>query len=260
MSNDFIIIAGPCVIEGRDFALRHAEHLKKITEGLPIQYYYKSSYLKANRSSYTSFTGVGLERGLSILGEVKQQFGLSICTDVHEISHCGIAAEVSDILQIPAFLCRQTELIVAAGLTGKTVEIKKGQMVSAHEMILAAEKVRATGNSKILLAERGTFFGYSDHVVDFRNLEIMAESGYPVIYDATHSVQQKSGEKTTGGQSRFIPALARAAIAVGVSGVFAECHEDPPSAKSDAMTQIPLSAFGDFLKRLLDIHFAIQSI
>lgn len=261
MADQFIVIAGPCVIENRDFALRHAEALKKITEGLPIQYYYKSSFDKSNRQTYTSFRGVGLERGLAILDEIKRTFGLEICTDLHDVAQVKPVSEVASVMQIPAYLCRQTDLIVNTALTGKITEIKRGQFMAPQQMQGAVGKVRATGNANCWLTERGYSFGYGDLVFDPRAIPIMKSFCSTVLYDATHSVQMPGGMGTgSGGQRQFIEPLARAAIAVGVSGIFAECHSNPDEAKSDAATQIPLNDFPDLLKRLLDLHSAVKSL
>lgn len=253
-SGRLFLIAGPCVLEGREEALRNAEALKKICEEIPISLVWKSSYDKANRSSYDSFRGPGLELGLKILGEVKKEFDLPICTDFHGVAEAHIVAEIADVLQVPAFLARQTDMLVAAGLTGKVVQIKRGQFLSYPHMSLAAEKVRITGNNQIILTERGSSFGHGDLVVDFRGLQIMAETGYSVCFDAGHSTQQPVGNVTTDGQRRFIPALARAAVAVGVGGVFLECHLDPINAKSDSKTQYPMNKLKELLMSLVEIH------
>ena len=254
-SEKLFLIAGPCVIESEKSALDHAEKLKIITAKLDVPFIYKSSYTKANRTAYDSFTGVGLERGLGILAKVKKEFDIPVLSDVHEVAQAQVAGEVLDVIQIPAFLARQSELLTTAGLTGKVVNIKKGQMLTAEEMHHAAEKVRVVGNTRILLTERGTSFGY-DLIVDYRNIAIMKQAGYPIVFDGSHSVQKKAGNKTTGGQRQFIPLLTAAAIAAGVDGLFLECHNDPSSAKSDSATQYPLSDLSDFLKRMLDIYAA----
>ena len=254
----FFLIAGPCVIEGRDFLMRHAEALKEITASLDIPFIFKSSFDKGNRTSRESFRGVGLEKGLMILEEVKRAFDVPVLTDVHESSQTMMVAEVCDVLQIPAFLARQTDLLVAAGFTSRYVNIKKPQWAHPADMQHAAAKVRATGNKNILLTERGSTYGYGNLVVDFRSLPIMAETRYPVVMDITHSVQLPGGlGSSSGGDRRFIPALARAAVAVGVSGIFAEVHEDPSNAKSDAATQWPLSELRPLLESLLRIREAV---
>lgn len=252
------LIAGPCVIEGRDFLMRHAETLKEITSSLGIPFIFKSSYRKANRNALSSFTGLGIERGLAILAEVKREFDVPILSDVHEVAEISMASEVCDVLQIPAFLSRQTDLLVTAGLSQKVVNIKKAQWMSGSDMVHAAAKVRSAGNANILLTERGTSFGYHNNVVDFRNLVLMKETGYPVVYDATHSVQLPSANgSTSGGDRRFIAPLAHAAVAIGVSGIFCEVHENPPAALSDSATQWPVSELKGLLESLLRIREAL---
>ncbi|MCF8261273.1 MAG: 3-deoxy-8-phosphooctulonate synthase [Melioribacteraceae bacterium] len=246
-NNPFVLMAGPCVVESEDLILRTAESIQKITEELEIPLIFKSSYKKANRTSMNSFSGLGDEEALKILMKVKESFGLPIVTDTHSPEEARMAAEVADILQIPAFLCRQTELLVAAGETGKVVNIKKGQFLAPPDMKYAADKVESTGNKKILMTERGTTFGYGNLVVDMRALVIMRELGYPVVMDATHSVQMPGAGGTTGGDSKFIPYLTKAATAVGIDALFLEVHPDPPNALSDAKSQLPLSE----LKQLL---------
>lgn len=244
-NSPLLIIAGPCLIESEDLVMHTAEQLKKTAEKLPIQLVFKSSYKKANRTSLQGFSGLGMEKALAILEKVKKTFNLPILTDIHTELEAPIAAEVADILQIPAFLCRQTDLLLAAGRTGKVVNIKKGQFLAPEGMYKAAEKVAATGNTQILLTERGTTFGYESLVVDMRSLPIMAKSGYPVIFDATHSVQIPGGQASfSGGQPEFILPLARAAVATGaVKGVFMEVHPNPEKALSDAQSQLPLDNF-----------------
>ncbi len=246
-NNPFVLIAGPCVVENRDIAFRTAEEIKKITGSLGIPYIYKSSYKKANRTSVNSFIGLGDEEALNILADIKEAFGMPVLTDVHTDIECIEAAKRVDILQIPAFLCRQTELLQAAGRTGKIVNIKKGQFLAPADMKHAAEKVKATGNDKILFTERGTTFGYNNLVVDMRSLVIMRKLGYPVVMDATHSVQMPGTGDVTGGTPEFIPYLAKAAAAVGIDALFLEVHPDPSKAMSDAASQLPLSG----LERLL---------
>ncbi len=249
-----VIIAGPCVVESRELALKVARDAKNIAEKIGLPYIYKSSYKKANRTSGRSFVGIGMDEALRILGEVRREFDLPILTDVHSETEVEGAAEIADILQIPAFLCRQTELLQAAGKTGKVVNIKKGQFMAPEDMGLQAEKVVATGNSKVMLTERGTSFGYHNLVVDMRSLVIMRQSGFPVILDATHSLQLPGGEKDrTGGQPEYIFPITRAGVAVGVDGVFLETHPDPSKALSDASTQLPFNLFEPLLTQIKKI-------
>jgi 2-dehydro-3-deoxyphosphooctonate aldolase (KDO 8-P synthase) len=255
-----IIIAGPCVVESREIIRETASTLKTICDNLGLELYFKSSYKKANRTSISSFTGIGDEIALKVLAEVREEFGLKVLTDVHTEREANIAAEYVDVLQIPAFLCRQTDLLIAAGETGKQVNIKKGQFVAPDDMKKAAAKVQSTGNCKIWLTERGTTFGYHDLVVDYRSLVIMGEFGYPVIYDATHSLQKPSIGEQSGGQPQYIKALARGAVAVRVDGIFFETHPDPKKAKSDAATQLPLAEAEDFLKGLLSINNLVKGL
>lgn len=252
--NPLILIAGPCVVENEKSCLRHARAIQKIAALLKIPFIFKSSYDKANRSSLGTFRGLGLKAGLSILKHVKEETGLPILTDVHSPSEASDAAEVADILQIPAFLCRQTDLLIAAGKTGKIVNVKKGQFVSPWEMGNVAQKIASTGNKNILLTERGTFFGYQALVNDFRAIPIMKALGYPVIFDATHSVQHPGGRGTSsGGDRRFVPTLAQAGVASGADGVFMEVHEDPDHAPSDGPNMVKLKELKPLLDRLLQI-------
>ena len=247
----FILIAGPCVIEGRDSALYHAEALRVLTDRLGVPFIYKSSYDKANRTSGESFRGLGMEEGLAILAEAKRQYGVPTLTDVHSPEEARAAADAVDVLQIPAFLCRQTDLLLAAGKSGRVVNIKKGQFLAPWDMGHVAAKVASTGNRRILLTERGASFGYNNLVSDFRSLPIMATTGYPVVYDATHSVQLPGGQgNTSGGQREFIAPLARAAVAVGVNGIFMEVHRDPERALSDSATVFPLAQLEILLRTL----------
>lgn len=247
----FVLIAGPCVVESRESALRHAEALQALTERLGIPFIYKSSYDKANRTAIDSFRGLGMEEGLAVLETVKRELGVLILTDIHNPDEAASVAEVADILQIPAFLCRQTDLLVAAGKTGCVVNIKKGQFLAPWDMSHAAAKVAATGNRRILLTERGASFGYNNLVSDFRSLPIMAQAGYPVVYDATHSVQLPGGQgNASGGQREFIAPLVRAAAAVGVDGLFMEVHEEPDRALSDKATVFPLAQLEALLRTL----------
>jgi 2-dehydro-3-deoxyphosphooctonate aldolase (KDO 8-P synthase) len=236
------VIAGPCVIESAELCLRIAAHCKKVCDALGLVYVFKASFDKANRSSNSSFRGPGIVEGLKIMGRAKSEVGVAVLTDIHEPDQAAAAAEVVDILQVPAFLARQTDLLHACGCTGKTVNIKKGQFMSPQEMQLAIDKVESTGNKKILLTERGTFFGYNRLVNDFTGLAVMASFGKPVVFDITHSTQQPAGlGGSSGGNPQYSPLLARAAVAAGVNGLFLECHPDPRNAKSDAATVMDLS-------------------
>ncbi|UUX50207.1 3-deoxy-8-phosphooctulonate synthase [Nisaea acidiphila] len=248
----FALIAGPCAMESREHALEMADALSALCGDLGIGFVYKSSYDKANRSSSASDRGIGMEKGLPILAEVRERFGCAVLTDVHEPGHCAPAAEFVDILQIPAFLSRQTDLLVAAAATGKTVNIKKGQFLAPWDMNSAIGKVVGAGNSNILLTERGTSFGYNTLVNDMRGLATMASTGYPVVFDATHSVQQPGGlGNASGGQREFVPVLARAATAIGVAGLFIETHEDPDNAPCDGPNMVPLAQMRGLLETLL---------
>lgn len=247
----FTLIAGPCVIEGRETVLRHAERLVEITQRAGVPYIFKASYDKANRTSVSSFRGPGVQEGLEILAEVREQFGVPVITDVHERQDVSAVAEVADVLQIPAFLCRQTDLLLAAGAAGKPVNIKKGQFLSPQEAVPMVAKVRSGGNEQVMVTERGFSFGYQNLVVDFRSLVLLRDTGAPVLFDATHSVQLPGGSgEATGGQPRFIPHLARAAVAVGVAGVFMEVHEDPARALSDGSNSLALERLPDLLAEL----------
>ena len=246
-----VFILGPCQIENRDHALFMAEKIVKVCEPSLSKFIFKSSFDKANRSSITSSRGIGIEEGLKILEEVKSTFRCPVITDVHTVPQCGIVAEVVDVLQIPAFLSRQTDLLIAAGETGKPINVKKGQFLAPWEMANVAEKIASTGNKKILLCERGTSFGYNTLVNDFRGLEIMAETGYPIVFDATHSVQQPGGRgNSSGGERKFVAALARAACAVGVSAVFIETHQDPDNAPCDGPNMIDIANLQDIIEKL----------
>ena len=249
-----VFFAGPCVIESRAHALKMAKEIKKVFSelGAADRLVFKSSFDKANRSAGASFRGVGIDKGLSILSEVKEKLDLPIVTDVHEPEQCAMAAEVADVLQIPAFLCRQTDLIVAAAETGRALNVKKGQFLAPDDAKQIVDKCRAAGNGNVMLCERGTTFGYHNLVVDFRSLPMMRALGVPVVYDATHSLQLPGGLGTeTGGAREYAPALARAAAAVGVDGYFFEVHDDPAHAKSDRATQLPLGILPKFLADLL---------
>jgi len=245
------LIAGPCVIESESHAATMAEKIAATAAELKIPYIFKASYDKANRSSVSSFRGPQLEEGLRILANIKKHTGLPILSDVHDVSQVGPAAEVCDILQIPAFLCRQTDLLAAAGRTGRAVNIKKGQFVSPWEMSNAAEKISSTGNEKIILTERGTSFGYQNLVVDMRSFPIMKKFGYPVVFDVTHSVQLPGGAgKSSGGQPEFIEPLARAGTAAGIDGLFLEVHDNPAQALSDGANALLLEKLGPLLQRI----------
>jgi 2-dehydro-3-deoxyphosphooctonate aldolase (KDO 8-P synthase) len=250
VANDrpFTLIAGPCQIESREHALEIAEELVKVCAAAGVPLIFKSSYDKANRTSLNAGRGVGIDQGLAILAEVREKFGCPVLTDVHEPPQCAIAAQAVDVLQIPAFLCRQTDLVVAAGETGKAVNVKKGQFLAPWDVANIANKVAATGNQNILLTDRGTSFGYNTLVSDMRGLPEMARDGYPVVIDATHSVQQPGGKGgSSGGQREFVPVIARAALAVGVAAVFMECHPEPDSAPSDGPNMVPLDQVGGLL-------------
>ncbi len=252
-----LLIAGPCQIESRDHALKIAEFLSAQVATLPISLVYKSSFDKANRTSVKSQRGVGVDQGLKILEEVRSTFGIPVLTDVHSEEQATTAGKVVDVLQIPAFLCRQTDLLVAAGDTGKTINVKKGQFLHPADMQFVAEKIASTGNKNIMLCERGTCFGYRDLIMDPRNLIIMRETGYPVIFDATHSVQQMGGGSgSSGGARHYVEALARAAVATGVDGLFMECHNDPDNAPSDGPCMLPLDRVRPILEKLLRIREA----
>jgi len=236
------VIAGPCVIESAELCLTVAKHVKSVCDKFGIAYVFKASFDKANRSSNTSFRGPGIDEGLKILDRVKRELGVAVLTDIHESQQAAIAAKVVDILQVPAFLARQTDLLIACGATGRTVNIKKGQFMSPQEMGNAVDKVRSSGNERIMLTERGTFFGYNRLVNDFTALPIMKSFGVPVVFDVTHSTQQPAGlGNQSGGNPQFSPMLARAACAAGVDGLFLECHPDPRNAKSDAATMMSLA-------------------
>ncbi|MGB6482158.1 MAG: 3-deoxy-8-phosphooctulonate synthase [Candidatus Acidiferrales bacterium] len=247
-------IAGPCVIESETHAMMMAERLAAVARDLRMPLIFKASYDKANRSSVESFRGPGMKEGLRILAKIKKKFALPILTDVHEAAQAAPAAEVCDVIQIPAFLCRQTDLLIAAGKTERAVNIKKGQFVSPWEMGNAVEKIASTGNEKIIVTERGASFGYQNLVVDMRSFPILRKLGYPVVFDATHSVQLPGGEgKSSGGQPEFIEPLARAGVAAGVDGVFMEVHDNPAKALSDGANALALEKFSSLAERLMKI-------
>lgn len=248
----FVLIAGPCAMESRDHALEMAAGLTEICAKLGIGLIFKSSFDKGNRTAVDAPRGIGMDKALSVFSEVRERFGCPVITDVHDASQCGPVSELVDVLQIPAFLCRQTDLLLAAGNTARAINVKKGQFLAPWDMANVAAKIASTGNTNILLCERGTSFGYNTLVNDMRSLPIMAETGYPVIFDATHSVQQPGGKGTSsGGQREFVPPLARAAIAIGVAGLFIETHQDPDSAPSDGPNMIALKHMEGLLERLL---------
>src|SRR5689334_3558518 len=262
-SGDLFLIAGPCVIEGEDHAIRMAEIIKGVTRSLGFPFIFKASYDKANRTSIRSFRGPGLKEGLRILKKIKNQLNLPVLTDVHETADVAKVAEVVDVLQVPAFLSRQTDLVVAAALSGRVVNIKKGQFVAPWDMRHAVEKCREAGNAQVFLTERGASFGYNNLVVDMRSLAIMRRFA-PVVFDATHSVQLPSaqsddkGPAVSGGQPEFIPVLARAAVAAGVDGVFMEVHDNPAGAKSDGANALDLKWLRPVLTELLAVHSAVR--
>lgn len=254
------IMAGPCAIESQDILNRTAEKLKEITEKLGINYIFKSSFDKANRSSITSFRGPGLEKGLEMLAKVKSEFDLPIVTDIHNPNQAAVVAEVADVLQIPAFLCRQTDLLVAAAKTGKIVNIKKGQFLAPEQMLPLIKKVEDSGNSNILVTDRGTSFGYNNLVVDFRGIQIMQQFNYPVVFDATHSVQLPGANGTSsGGDRRFVPLLAKSAMAAGANALFFEVHPDPNCAKCDGPNMIPLDKAETLFRHCKEIFELIRS-
>lgn len=253
------LMAGPCVIESHDACLELAEALVGLTKRLGISYIFKASFDKANRTSLSAYRGPGLESGLETLAEVKRRFNVPVVTDIHEPWQCAPVAEVCDVLQIPAFLCRQTDLVVEAAKTGRVVNIKKGQFLAPEDMINVVRKVESVGNNKIVLVERGASFGYHNLVADMRSLLVMRELGYPVVFDATHSVQRPGGLGSgSGGDGRWAPALARAAVATGVDGLFIETHFNPPEALSDAANAIAFSALEDLLTKLVKINAVVK--
>lgn len=260
-SGNFFLIAGPCIIENREMCFEVAHHINQITEQLKIPFIFKSSYKKANRSKLDSFTGIGVKEGLEILRDIRKELNIPVLTDIHSIEEAHFASQYVDVLQIPAFLCRQTDLLVAAAKTGKAVNIKKGQFISPENMKFAVEKIVQSGNSQVILTERGTMFGYNDLIVDFRGLVDMRKSGYPVVLDVTHSLQQPNQNTgITGGRPEMIETLAKAAIAVGVDGIFLEAHPEPVVAKSDGANMLKLDLLEDLLKKLLKIRKVVMEI
>ena len=258
-NNPFTLIAGPCQLENESHALKISNELKKITTDLKINLIYKTSFDKANRTSLKGKRGMGLEKSLPIFDKIRKELDIPVLTDVHTAEQCSKLADHVDVLQIPAFLCRQTDLLVAAAKTGKIINVKKGQFLAPWDMVNVIKKIEESGNKNILITERGASFGYNTLVSDMRSLPIMAKYGYPIVFDATHSVQQPGGMgEKSGGQREFVPYLARAAIAVGVGAVFMETHEDPDNAPSDGPNMVPLSEIKDLLKKLTEIDSLIK--
>ena len=261
IANDkpFTLIAGPCQLENEDHALKISSELKKITSELGINLIYKTSFDKANRTSLQGKRGVGLDKSLPIFDKIRKEVGLPVLTDVHTAEQCSIVAGHVDVLQIPAFLCRQTDLLVSAAKTGKIINVKKGQFLAPWDMVNVIKKIEESGNKKILITERGTSFGYHTLVSDMRALPIMSRFGFPIVFDATHSVQQPGGMgEKSGGQREFVPYLARAAIAVGVGAIFMETHEDPDNAPSDGPNMVPLNEVKTLLKKLTEIDKLVK--
>ncbi len=257
--NQFFLIAGPCVIENEEMAWPIAEKILALSEKYAIPFIFKASYRKANRSRLDSFTGIGDRKALEILKEIGNKLDIPVITDIHTAEEAAIAAEYVDVLQIPAFLCRQTDLLMAAARTGKAVNIKKGQFLSGASMKFAADKVKDSGNENIMLTERGSMFGYGDLIVDFRNIEIMQNLGYPVVLDITHSLQQPNQQSgVSGGQPEKIESIAKAGIAVGADGIFIETHPNPSKAKSDGANMLPLELLENLLQKLINIREAIK--
>ena len=260
-SDKLTILAGPCAIESKDILFKTAEYLKKLTEELDINYVFKASYDKANRSSLTSYRGLGIEEGLSLLQAVKKEFDVPIVTDIHESNQADMAAEVADILQIPAFLCRQTDLLVAAAKTNKIINIKKGQFLAPNQMKSIAQKVKDSGNSKITITERGVSFGYNNLVSDMRAIPIIQKMGYPVIFDATHSVQLPGGAgESSSGEREFVPVLAKSAIAAGADGLFFEVHPNPDCALCDGANMINFEQAKDIFKICNEIFKLVRGL
>lgn len=258
-TGNFFLMAGPCAIEGEEMAMQIAERLKDITDRLQIPLIFKGSYRKANRSRLDSFTGIGDEKALRILRKVGEAFNVPTVTDIHETTEAAMAAEFVDVLQIPAFLCRQTDLLIAAAETGKVINVKKGQFLSGSAMRFAVEKIHESGNEKVILTDRGNSFGYSDLVVDFRNLPEMQAIGAPVVMDVTHSLQQPNQNSgVTGGKPALIETIAKAAIAVGADGLFIETHPTPSTAKSDGANMLPLDQLQGLLQKLVRIRHAVH--
>lgn len=261
LNDQFFLFAGPCVVEDRETCFEVAEKLAEISRKLDINYVFKASYRKANRSRLDSFDGIGDEKALQILAEVKQKFGLAVVTDIHSAAEAAMAAEYVDVLQIPAFLCRQTDILIAAAKTGKIVNVKKGQFLSPDSMQFVADKIAESGNTNILLTDRGTMYGYGDLIVDYRSIVTMQKIGYPVILDITHSLQQPNqASGVTGGKPELIETIARAGIAVGVDGIFMETHPNPSKAKSDGANMLALDNAETLLKNLAAIRKTINDL
>ena len=259
-TSPFTLIAGPCQLENEKHALEVSSELKKITEKLGLGLIYKTSFDKANRTSLKGKRGLGLEKSLSIFDKIKKDLDIPVLTDVHTVEQCQIVSKHVDVLQIPAFLCRQTDLLIAAAKTGKVINVKKGQFLAPWDMVNVTKKIADSGNTNILVTERGASFGYNTLVSDMRALPIMAKNGYPIVFDATHSVQQPGGMgDKSGGQREFVEHLARAAVAVGVAAIFIETHPDPDNAPSDGPNMVPLSKMPDLLKQLIEIDNLIKN-
>ena len=259
-NHPFTLIAGPCQLESEEHAMKVSTELKKITTDLKINLIYKTSFDKANRTSLKGKRGIGLEKSLSIFDKIKKEVGIPVLTDVHTAEQCAVVAPHVDVLQIPAFLCRQTDLLIAAAKTGKIINVKKGQFLAPWDMANVIKKLEESGNKNILITERGASFGYNTLVSDMRALPIMAKYGYPIVFDATHSVQQPGGMgEKSGGQREFVPFLSRAAIAVGVGAIFMETHEDPDNAPSDGPNMVPLKEIKGLLKQLVSIDSLIKN-
>ena len=260
-TSQFTLIAGPCQLENERHAINVAEKLKEITEEHKIGLIYKTSFDKANRTSIKGKRGVGLENSLPVFDKIRKNLNIPVLTDIHTIDQCQVVSKHVDILQIPAFLCRQTDLLVAAAKTGKIINVKKGQFLAPWDMVNVTKKIEESGNNNILVTERGVSFGYNTLVSDMRSIPIMAKNGYPVVFDATHSVQQPGGMgDTSGGQREFVEYLARAAVAVGVAAVFMETHPDPDNAPSDGPTMVPLSKMSNLLKQLVEIDKLVKNV
>jgi 2-dehydro-3-deoxyphosphooctonate aldolase (KDO 8-P synthase) len=260
-NKQFFLIAGPCIVESREICFEVASKMKELASNLDIPYVFKASYRKANRSRIDSFEGIGNEKALKIIADVKGKFNLPVLTDIHSAEEAAMAAEYVDIIQIPAFLCRQTDILLAAAATGKIVNIKKGQFLSPSAMYFAAKKVADSGNNNIILTDRGTMFGYNDLVVDYRGINEMQKFGYPVVLDITHSLQQPNqSEGISGGRPEMIETIARAGIAVGADGIFMETHPDPSKAKSDGANMLRLELAGDLLNKLAKIRLTINDL
>ena len=259
-NNPFTLIAGPCQLENENHAIDVAKKLKEITDKLSIGLIYKTSFDKANRTSLKGKRGAGLEKSLPIFDKIRKDLGIPVLTDIHNVEQCALVSKHVDVLQIPAFLCRQTDLLIAAAKTGKVINVKKGQFLAPWDMVNVTKKISDSGNKNILVTERGASFGYNTLVSDFRSIPIMSKNGYPVVFDATHSVQQPGGlGEKSGGQREFVEYLARAAVAVGVAAVFVETHPDPDNAPSDGPNMVPLSKMENLLKQLLKIDQLIKN-